>query len=407
MRIFQLGRLRKVRGILVSAVSVCCLCAAAWLLAAVLSHPSRASAQLLQVEQTTNSAEYVIADVNGNSRVLQSTVPVFTNELGQVSYQTNSYTELATGMNYLSNGKWVPASDVIQITQGGGAATNGQHQVFFAANINASNALQTITPDDLQLNSHIMGLSYYDTATGSNVLFAEIQDSTGQLVTSNQVVYPNAFTNCDADVRYTYTLDGIEQDIVVQKQLPSPSSFGLNPETTWLQVWTEFNNPPTPVIESSSDGGDEFLDFGVMKMGQGKAFIMGNDTNSVPVNKSWRTIAGRTFLVEQLQLDSISAQLQGLPSYSGGGNGTGGSGSEQIRFQGFPKRSAPKVNACQSSEPKTGAGRHTCPGKGLGASGLFTADYDRKSDLEGKHNLLCVRQRQSVRHNHHRGRDRD
>ena len=166
-----------------------------------------------------------------------------------------------------------------------------------------------MTPDGVQLNSHIMGLVYSDTSTGSNVLFAELQDSAGQLVTNNQVVYPNAFTDCDADVRYTYTRAGFEQDIVAQ-QLPTPDSFGLNPDTTSLQVWTEFTDPPTPTIEPMLGGADEQLDFGVMHMDRGKAFIMGSETNPVPVNKSWRIIDGRTFLVEQVQFDALSNQLQ-------------------------------------------------------------------------------------------------
>jgi hypothetical protein len=121
----------------------------------------------------TNSTNYVVADIGGNYRVWQQAVPVFTNQSGQVAYGTNSYTELATGMNFLSNGQWVASSENIQITAGGGAATNGQHQVNFAANINASNAVQIITPDGFQLNSHILGMAYYDSTSGSNVLFAE------------------------------------------------------------------------------------------------------------------------------------------------------------------------------------------------------------------------------------------
>ena len=70
-----------------------------------------------------------------------------TNDSGQPTYQTNSFTELATGLNYPSNGEWVASSENIQITAGGGAATNGQHQVYFAADINASNAVQITTPD--------------------------------------------------------------------------------------------------------------------------------------------------------------------------------------------------------------------------------------------------------------------
>jgi hypothetical protein len=260
--------------------------------------PVCASGQLnnsVATNSVVTSTNFQIVAVAANSQIWQNVVPGFTNQSGQVTYLTNSYTELATGLNHLVDGHWVPSSEDIQITVGGGVATNGQHQVGFAANINESNAVEIVTPDGQDLRTHIMGMSYYDSATGSNVLFAELQDSFGQVVANNQVVYPNAFTDCDADVRYTYTRDGFEQDIVVQQQFPAPESYGLNPDTTWLQVWTEFYDPPTPAIEQTPDGTDERLDFGIMKMERGKAFILGNESNSVPVNKSWRTVQGRTF----------------------------------------------------------------------------------------------------------------
>jgi hypothetical protein len=107
----------------------------------------------------TLSTNYAVMTLGANSRVWARAVPVMTNEEGQISYQTNSYTELATGMYHLVNGQWVESTENIQITTGGGVATNGQHQVAFAADINTSNAVQITTPDALQLNTHIMGLT--------------------------------------------------------------------------------------------------------------------------------------------------------------------------------------------------------------------------------------------------------
>jgi hypothetical protein len=289
----------------------------------------------LQANQQIPSAKYTIGAQGAYYRVWQNVMPFTTNAQGQVTYRTNSYTELATGLNHLVNGQWVPSVQAIQITPTGGIATNGQHQVGFAANINTADAIEIITPDGKDLQTHIMGLSYYDASTDNNVLFAELQGSTGQLVTSNQVVYPNAFTDCDADVQYTYTLAGIEQDIVIQRQLPAPSAYGLNPDTTWLEVWTEFTDPPTPAIEQVLDGADERLDFGEMKIERGKAFIIGGETNPVPVNKAWTVAQGRTFLVEQVQFDTIANQLQSLQPYNGSGTGY-----QPIRN--FPEQLPPK-----------------------------------------------------------------
>jgi RHS repeat-associated protein len=360
MNILIFKRFRKVSSLI---TATCRWRPWACLLAAVLLHSVVAFGQSLQVTQTTNATDYAISEQGANYQVRQNTVP-WTNQDGQASYQTNSYTELATGLNHLVNGQWVASSEDIQITAGGGAATNGQHQVYFAADINASNAVQIITPDGLQFNTHIMGLSYYDASTGSNVLFAELQDSTGQLVTNNQVVYPNAFANCDADVRYTYTRAGFEQDIVVQQQLPTPDTYGLNPAYTSLQVWTEFTDPPTPAITPILAGADERLDFGVMKMERGKAFIVGNESYSVPVNKTWTTVGGRTFLVEQVQFDDVATQLQGLPATSSGG-GTNGTGIQQIRDQGFPKKLPPAPVLVKRANERLKLANTRTPEKGL------------------------------------------
>jgi hypothetical protein len=288
----------------------------------------------------TVETNFVVAQ-GANHRIWQNVIPALTNQQGEVVYRTNSYSELATGLNHLVNGQWVASSEDVQITAGGGVATNGPHKVSFSANINSSNAVEIVSPDGKQFKTHVMGMSFYDASSGSNVLFAELQDSTGQVVANNQVVYPNAFSNCNADVRYTYTRAGFEQDIVVQQQLPSPETFGLDPDTTWLQVWTEFTDPPTATIQPILDGTDERLDFGVMKMERGRAFIMGNESNSIPVSKAWRTVQGRTFLVEQVQFDTLTAQMQSLPASSGGAGGTNGTGLQQIRYQGFPKKLPP------------------------------------------------------------------
>src|SRR5213082_3128577 len=58
----------------------------------------------------------------------------------QGNTNVNSYTELATGLNFWnpSTGQWAESKEQFQITADGSAiATNGQHQVILAANINS------------------------------------------------------------------------------------------------------------------------------------------------------------------------------------------------------------------------------------------------------------------------------
>ncbi|MDB6016693.1 MAG: hypothetical protein JWR19_1182 [Pedosphaera sp.] len=216
----------------------------------------------------------------------------------------------------MENGQWVEASTEIQITPTGAIAAHGQHQVTFAANINTAGAIDLTTPEGKHLRGHILGLSYFDAATGTNVLIAELKDSVGQLLpTKNQVLYADAFTDFQADVRYTYTKAGFEQDIILRQQIPSPAEWGLNPATTRLDVLTEFIDPPVPgVTRRQMPGGpDQQLDFGVMQMGQGRAFMVGTASEEVPVNKQWSNFDGRTVLVEEVPVSQIQPQLDTLP----------------------------------------------------------------------------------------------
>jgi hypothetical protein len=282
----------------------------------------------------TDPGTYSIVEAGPHYRVWQR-VSAQTNSQGALAPVTNmAYTEICTGLNHLVAGQYVESSENIAITPSGGAATNGQHQVYFAGNINTLGSIHLVTPDGKNLLSHIMALAYFDSSSGTNVLLAALQDSTGQILPSlNQVLYTNAFTNANADVRYTYTRAGLEQDVILRGQLPAPATWNLNPQTTWLQVWTEFDQSPVPqvtlVTNQDNTWQDHFLNWGVMKMGPGKAFSLGDNTALTPVFKYWQVdqASGRSFLVEEVPLPSIAAQLQTLPAGAGASGGAGAGNS--------------------------------------------------------------------------------
>lgn len=203
---------------------------------------------------------------------------------GTIGPQLHRYVELATGLNHFVNGQYVPSSEEIDLSPDGSSAvaTNGQHQVYFPGDI-YNGVIKLVTPDGQTLESQPIGLSYFD---GSNsVLLAVVTNSTGEILTSgNQVMYTNAFAGLNADLLYTYTRAGFEQDVILLEQPPDPASLGLNPQSTRLQVLTEFFNPPptrvtaTTVATVAGDLEDDLLNFGAMLMGQGRAFQLG--TNS-------------------------------------------------------------------------------------------------------------------------------
>ncbi len=242
---------------------------------------------------------------------------------GRIVAHPHSYTELATGLNHLVNSRWIASSEQIDIAPDGSSAsaTNGQHQAYFPGNI-YQGTIQLVTPDGKTLQSQPIGLGYDD---GSNaVLIAVLTNSTGAILpTGNQVIYTNAFAGgFAADLLYTYTKAGFEQDVVLREAPLTPESYGLNSATTRLQILTEFFNPPQPALTTTilpEQAGialtDENLGFGLMSMMPGRAFLLGADAHEggVLVSKSWVTLEGRQFLVEEVPVEALADELGQLP----------------------------------------------------------------------------------------------
>jgi hypothetical protein len=247
-------------------------------------------------------------------------VDTFLDAKGDIVLKTNvAYIELQTGMHYLEEGHWKESRELIEAFPGGAIARHGGHKVIFAENFYSEVVIDLEMPDGKGLQSRVLGLSYFDAASGKSILVAEATNSIGQILNTNQVLYPNAFSGLKADVRYTYRKAGLEQDVILLERPPAPEEFGLNSKTTRLQVLTEFLAPPTPEkrIERASDSEDQMLDFGSMRMIRGKAFSLGAENDAakkVTVSKKWEVLDGRTVLIEEVLVGKISKQLELLPT---------------------------------------------------------------------------------------------
>ena len=96
----------------------------------------------------------------------------------------------------------------------------------------------------------------------------------------------------------------------------------MNPDTARLQVLTEFFNPPEPELAAHTlpnQAGlaldDQRVRFGLMQMGSGRTFLLGQSATGplVLVAKSWLTLNGRNFLVEEVPVNAIVQGLSALP----------------------------------------------------------------------------------------------
>lgn len=252
-----------------------------------------------------------------NERTWRRTINV-SSPSGQIVPLVESYDEVGSGLCYAGpNGQWLDSQEVINILpDGSGAATNAPVKAFFPPDI-YNGSIKFVTADGLELQSQPLALVYSDNA--NSVMVATLTNSIGELVSSNEVLYPNAFPG--ADLLYTFRRNGLEQDLIIRSRLPEPHRIGLNDTDAKLQLITEFSNAAQPAQcagpENQEDGlKDTTLRFGSMKMGPGRAFLIGA-TNSASFNparvyKNWVTTDGRTFLVEQVPYQRIAAQIATL-----------------------------------------------------------------------------------------------
>jgi hypothetical protein len=293
-----------------------------WLLSAMVSAHAQVGQQSAPPEPVLSPATAYAPAERGRDHVTWERYRFTTNRLGRVMVYTNRVVELETGKHYRQNGRWVESRAEIRIAENGAVATNGPHQASFTVNINSPVSVEVRTPDNTRLKIRPLCLMYYDFHKREHALIAELKNSDGLLVGTNQVIYPDAFTEFRADVRYTYKKSGLEQDVILRQRPPLPEEYGFNPTTTWLWVLTEFVDPPTDVqVDRRIRRGwkkstvDPLIDLGAMKIVPGTAFSLGageNRRKGVPVQKHWTVIDGRTVLIEEVSFPRIVSRLRDL-----------------------------------------------------------------------------------------------
>jgi hypothetical protein len=284
---------------------------------------------------TSDPTAYAVTRRGADHNVWSRTVAETTaGPNGRQLSHTESYTEIATGLNFEPPGKpgqWTPSSEKITLLDDGSAvALQGRHQASFPADI-YQGAITITTPEGLQLQCRPFGLCY---SQGTNsILISELKSSIGQLsADQTQITWPDAFTDFKGDLVAKYKRSGVECDLVI-RQWPSaslaPEAFAMDSSAN-LQLITEFFNtqdpeqqptaPTAAAAASQSPATNQAaarpitLRFGSMIMPPGKAFPIGNPSSgkTFSVRKSWNVISNRKFLVEELPLANIAPDLQSL-----------------------------------------------------------------------------------------------
>ena len=241
---------------------------------------------------------------------------------GQLMTNVSSYTELGSGLHRWDgqNQQWVDAEAKLEIVGNNALGRSAAHQVLFAPNANTAGAIDFLTSDGKRLRSHVLGIAFFDAATGQSEMIGELKDSAGEMHAPNVVIYPDAFDGVKCDLRYTYRLDGFEQDVILYENPPLPKGF--NSDSTRLEVWTEFIEAPASTIRQKGRAGmtDDTIDFGTMQTAASKVFASGLEQETkktAPAAKRWHTVDGRTFLIEAVRLPHVKRVLDKLPPGKG------------------------------------------------------------------------------------------
>jgi hypothetical protein len=219
-------------------------------------------------------------------------------------------------MHFFKDGQWQESREVIELFQDGAVARNGPHQVIFAPNLATPGAIDLQTPEGYRIRTHVLGLAFFDAATGNSELVADVKDCLGELHPPNVVIYPDAFNGVRGTVRFTYSRDRFEQDVILFERLALPAGF--NAASSTLEIWTEAVEAPAPVVTAGVVGNlpDQTLIFSSMRIGSGRAFALEDPQGaqwSAPMAKTWTVAGGRTFLIEAVEFQAVQAQLNALP----------------------------------------------------------------------------------------------
>ena len=266
-----------------------------------------------------------------NHTVVGGTVKIRDHNGKLVDHPTH-YTEVATGLNYLEDGKWNRSEEGIAPHPDGASAQKGQYKVIFNRELRHPAAITLIGSDGQVLHNHPSGIFYVDRQTGAWIKLSDMSASLGYIAPPNKVIYTNIFVSIKADLRYTYQMGRFEADVILREQPPAPSTFGLSDETTVLELLTEFEATREPTVSTrilreetdaakrlsmvEADIADDTLRFGTLTMILGQAFSgdrESDDRAAVLIFKRWRADSSRRFLSEQLEYRSLSPLLTKLP----------------------------------------------------------------------------------------------
>ena|SRR5437867_9424130 len=126
------------------------------------------SASILAQVTPFPNQDYTVIDRGQDFAVYRRT-PMLTNDTGLVGAQTNEFTVLDHGMNYLQNGEWHESQDLVESFADGAIARYGAYQTIFSPDLNSEAVFDISTPDSQRIRGGVRAIQLTDVATGKSV----------------------------------------------------------------------------------------------------------------------------------------------------------------------------------------------------------------------------------------------
>ena len=282
--------------------------------------------------QAQPQTDYSVAERSAHETVWER-VTWSTNRLGSVFGRTNSFVELATGLNFFdpTTQQWQPSREEWQAYPDAILASAGRHKVILAHNLNLGGSADVLAADGVRLVLNPVGLGFFDPVDGKRTILAAIKDCAPSWgAATNEIVFRDCFDGIRGSIRYLYTKAGFHQHVVLEQRLELPAGFSdrsrvecyteFAPNTPWPQIETRvLRREKDPVLRAQMvepDFTDSRISFGEMSMGSGIAFTLGDATeaHSIRVGKRFEMIAGRPVLTEAVEWRELEPLLSRLSS---------------------------------------------------------------------------------------------
>src|SRR6185369_10229927 len=121
--------------------------------------------------------------------------------------------------------KWAPSQPSFDVAADAFVATRLQYLASINFNLNTVSAVTIVTRDGVTIRSTPVAIALFDSASGASAIIGAITNCSGVLVSSNKILFENAFSGISADLVYTVQKESFEQDAVIRAKL-DPNDYG-------------------------------------------------------------------------------------------------------------------------------------------------------------------------------------